>query len=244
MQFIPAIDLLHGDVVRLRHGDFNDCKHYDVTATRLAKSYASAGARWLHVVDLAASRDGHSTDPEALMRLLGQATQSVQTGGGVRTAEDIRKRLGHGADRVVIGTICVAETARFVGWLNEFGADHIVSALDVTFDAGGVPWPRIHGWTQGGERTLWDLLDELTGNGLKHLLCTDISKDGALSGPNLGLYRQLAKRYPELEVQASGGVSGLHDLRQLQTTGAAAVITGKALLEGCFTIEEALEALS
>jgi len=244
MQFIPAIDLLHGDVVRLRQGDFDDCKHYNVSASKLARSYASAGAQWLHVVDLAASRDGDSTDPEALWRLLDQATQSVQTGGGVRTSEDIRKRLQRGADRVVVGTICVSQTAQFLDWLQEFGADHIVSALDITFDAGGIPWPRIHGWTQAGKRNLWDLLDELTDKGLKHLLCTDISKDGALIGPNLRLYRELVERYPDLEVQASGGVSGLRDLKQLKITGASAVITGKALLEGCFTVEEALEALT
>jgi phosphoribosylformimino-5-aminoimidazole carboxamide ribotide isomerase len=91
---------------------------------------------------------------------------------------------------------------------------------------------------------LWDLLDELCAHGLKHLLCTDISKDGALSGPNLALYRTLVERYPELEIQASGGVSGLRDLEQLRATGVAAAITGKALLEGCFSIEEAMELLA
>ena len=244
MQLIPAIDLLHGDVVRLRHGDFDDCKYYEVTALQLAKRYAEAGADWLHVVDLAASRDGDGADAELLLNVLEQATQSVQTGGGVRSAEDIRKRLERGADRVVIGTICVSETPRFRRWLDEFGSEHLVSALDVSFDANGVPWPRIHGWTIGGERNLWDLLDELTDHGLQHLLCTDISKDGALSGPNIGLYSELAERYPGLQVQASGGVSGLRDLQQLKATGASAAITGKALLEGCFTVEEALEALA
>ena len=244
MQFIPAIDLLHGDVVRLRHGDFDDCKHYDVTARQLARNYAAAGADWLHVVDLAASRDGDSANPAGLLRLLQNVTQSVQTGGGVRTGEDISKRLEHGAARVVLGTICVAQTPLFLRWLDEFGAERIVSALDVTFDAEGTPWPRIHGWTRGGKRNLWDLLEELTDHGLKHLLCTDISKDGALSGPNLGLYRELTERFPGIEVQASGGVSGLRDLQNLKATGAAAVITGKALLEGCFTVQEALEVLS
>lgn len=244
MQFIPAIDLLDGDVVRLRHGDFGDCKRYQVGARQLAGKYAEAGARWLHVVDLAASRDGASASPEALLHLLGELTQSVQTGGGVRTGADIRRRLDRGADRVVVGTICVTQTPQFLRWLGKFGAERIVSALDVTFDDDGIPWPRIHGWTKGSERNLWDLLDELTGHGLKHLLCTDISRDGALSGPNLALYRDLASRYPDLEVQASGGVSGLRDLQQLKGTGAAAVITGKALLEGCFTVQEALETLA
>jgi len=244
MQFIPAIDLLDGEVVRLRHGNFDDCKRYSLSAEQLARKYAECGARWLHVVDLAASRDGESAPPDELFRLLGHTRQCVQTGGGVRTGKDISDRLDHGASRVVVGTICVSQTPRFLRWLHEFGADHIVSALDVAFDVDGIPWPRIHGWTKGSERNLWNLLDELSGNGLKHLLCTDIGRDGALNGPNLGLYRELAERYPDLEIQASGGVSGLRDLEQLRDTGAAAVITGKALLEGCFTVQEALEILS
>jgi phosphoribosylformimino-5-aminoimidazole carboxamide ribotide isomerase len=140
--------------------------------------------------------------------------------------------------------MCVTQTPRFLEWLGEFGADRIVSALDVGFDAAGTPWPRTHGWTAGSERSLWDLLDELCTHGLKHLLCTDISKDGALGGPNLDLYNALTERYPGLEIQASGGVSGLRDLEQIKATGVAAAITGKALLEGCFSVEEALEVLA
>ena len=244
MQLIPAIDLLHGSVVRLRHGDFDDCKPYEVPALQLAREYASAGAEWLHVVDLAASRDGASARTESLMQLLGTAPQSVQTGGGVRCADDIRARLDSGADRVVVGTLCVTETERFVGWLSEFGTDCLVSALDVRFDADGTPRPRTHGWKESGQRSLWDLLDELSGAGLKHLLCTDIGKDGALSGPNLVLYRELVARYPGLEVQASGGVSSLRDLEELRACGVAAAITGKALLEGRFTVNEALGVLA
>lgn len=243
MQLIPAIDLLHGEVVRLRHGDFDDCKPYEVPAVALARDYAAAGAAWLHVVDLAASRDGASARTEPLLHLLSEAPQSVQTGGGVRSADDIRKRFDHGADRVVVGTLCVTETERFVQWLDEFGVDRIVSALDVRFDADGTPWPRTHGWTEGGQRSLWELLDELSAAGLKHLLCTDIGKDGALGGPNFGLYRELVERYPGLQIQASGGVAGLRDLEQLKACGVAAAITGKALLEGCFTVEEALDVL-
>jgi len=248
MQLIPAIDLLQGDVVRLRHGAFEDCKQYDVTPLQLANDYAEAGAEWLHVVDLAASRDGHSASPDLLLALLQQARQSVQTGGGVRSEKDIALRLEAGAQRVVIGTLCLSDTPRVLRWLGEFGAECIVSALDVTLEApleeGGTPWPRIHGWTQAGERDLWDVLDELTGQGLRHLLCTDIGRDGALGGPNLALYRELRQRYPGLQIQASGGVSGLHDLRQLRDTGVAAAISGKALLEGCFTVSDALEALA
>jgi phosphoribosylformimino-5-aminoimidazole carboxamide ribotide isomerase len=225
MQLIPAIDLLDGECVRLHRGNFAECKVYDVDTLSLARDYADAGADWLHVVDLAASRDGEDADNGPLFRLLGGVKQNVQTGGGVRKRDDISARLDHGADRVVVGSISVTQPARFG-------------------DDDGLPWPRIYGWTEGSEHNLWDLLEMLAGEGLKHVLCTDISRDGAMYGPNLDLYVELTQRYPGLQIQASGGVSGLRDLERLTLTGAAAAITGKALLEQCFTVREALEAIA
>ena len=244
MQIIPAIDLLDGGCVRLKHGDFKQCKIYAVDPVELAEEYAGEGARWLHVVDLAASRDGASADIKPLLRLVHKTTQRVQTGGGVRDEADLQLRLDHGAERVVVGSICVTQPERFAGWLREFGPDRVVAALDVQIDDAGVPWPRTHGWTQGSARSLWQLLDFYGDKGLRHLLCTDIGRDGAMTGPNLKLYREIVSRYPDLLVQASGGVSGLMDLEQLLQTGVDAAITGKALLEGCFTVSEAMEVLA
>ncbi len=244
MQIIPAIDLLDGGCVRLKYGDFNERKNYDSDPLVLAEEYAGQGARWLHVVDLAASRDGAVANIKPLLHLLQKAPQSVQTGGGVRNEADLLLRLDHGADRVVAGSICVTEPDRFTGWLSEFGPDRVVAALDVQFDDSGVPWPRTHGWTQGSARSLWQLLEFYENKGLRHLLCTDIGRDGAMTGPNFELYREIVSRYPDLSVQASGGVSGLMDLEQLSQTGADAAITGKALLEGCFTVAEAMEVLA
>lgn len=244
VQIIPAIDLLDGSCVRLLHGDFDKCKVYELDAVRLASTYASEGAEWLHVVDLAASRDGLSADIRPLLRLLENTRQSVQTGGGVRGEADIVTRLEHGAGRIVVGSLSVTEPDRFAAWLGEFGEDRLVAALDVRIDEDGTPWPRTHGWTRGSGQTLWDLLDFHVQNGLKHLLCTDIGRDGAMTGPNFDLYRDITRRYPNLEVQASGGVSGLQDLKKLSGTGVHSAITGKALLEGCFTVAEAMEALS
>jgi phosphoribosylformimino-5-aminoimidazole carboxamide ribotide isomerase len=243
MKLIPAIDLLDGRCVRLLHGDFEQVTHYPASAAELAHDYADAGARWLHVVDLAASRDGADADTSALFSLLGQAKQSVQTGGGVRNAEDISRRLDAGAARVVVGSLSVTDSQRFISWLTQFGADRLVAALDIRIDEEGMPWPRTHGWTGRGDRDMWQLLDELVAGGLRHLLCTDISRDGALSGPNIDLYTDITRRYPGLQLQASGGVSSLDDLQQLKTTGAAGVITGKALLEKRFSVAEALEVL-
>jgi len=240
---IPAIDLLDGSCVRLLYGDFKQCKVYDLDAVRLARQYAEEGAQWLHVVDLAASRDGEKADIRPLLRLLESAPQKVQTGGGVRNRDDVRLRLDNGASRVVVGSISVEDPERFAGWLETFGPDKLVAALDVKFDENGVPWPRTHGWTRGSGYDLWQLLGFYSDKGLEHVLCTDIGKDGAMSGPNMDLYRSITERYPDIRVQASGGVSGLKDLAELATTGADSAITGKALLEGAFTVSEALEAL-
>jgi len=243
MELIPAIDLLDGRCVRLLHGDFERLTVYADDAGDLAQRYGNAGAPWLHVVDLAAARDGESADTKALFKLLRTAPQSVQTGGGVRTAADIEHRLEAGAKRVVIGSLCAMGPQRFGRWLRQFGADNLVAAVDVSRDQHGRWLPRTHGWTRAAGRGLWSLLDELTDSGLRHLLCTDIARDGALTGPNLGLYRDIVSCYPALRLQASGGVSSLDDLRALTATGAAAAITGKALLEDRFTVAEALEAL-
>jgi phosphoribosylformimino-5-aminoimidazole carboxamide ribotide isomerase len=243
MQLIPAIDLLDGLCVRLLHGDFGQSTHYPLVPAELAQSYADAGAQWLHVVDLAASRDGAAADTSALFALLGEAPQSVQTGGGVRGEKDISNRLDAGAARVVIGSLCVTDTQGMIAWLNSFGAERLVAALDISMDENGVPWPKIHGWTSRSDRDLWQLLDELAAGGLRHLLCTDISRDGALNGPNLDLYCEITSRYPRLRLQASGGVSSLADLEELKPTGASAVITGKALLDKRFTVAEALGTL-
>ena len=243
MELIPAIDLLDGRCVRLRQGDFNQVTFYAAEPIELARSYA-VDANRLHVVDLAASRDGEAADTGPLFRLLGAAVQQVQTGGGVRHRSDVEARLKAGASRVVVGSVCAGQPQRFARWLRSFGPASLVAALDVHIDDKGVPWPRIYGWTEDAGRPLHDLLDELTDAGLVHLLCTDIGRDGAMRGPNVELYRALSARYPGLEIQASGGVSTLEDLRRLSATGAAGVITGRALLDGVFTVPEALGALA
>ena len=166
----------------------------------------------------------------------------MQTGGGVRSRDDVRQRLDNGADRVVVGSISIEDPERFASWLKEFGSERLVAALDVKIE-NGVPWPRTHGWTQGAGYDLWQLLGFYSDKGLKHVLCTDIGKDGAMSGPNVELYRSITERYPDIRVQASGGVSGLKDLGELATTGADSAITGKALLEGAFTVADAVEHL-
>ena len=243
MELIPAIDLLDGNCVRLFQGDFEKCQVYDLEPADIARQYARAGAAWLHVVDLAASRDGSAVDLRPLVSLLNAAPQNVQTGGGIRKEEDIDLRLESGASRVVIGSVAAEAPDRFASWLDRYGSDALVSALDVQIDKAGVPQVRCHGWTQASGQTLPGLLDLLVPRGLRHVLITDISRDGAMSGPNLDLYAAIVRDYPELQVQASGGIRDVADLQALARIGVASAISGKALLDGTYTIEAALEAL-
>ena len=209
----------------------------------LAKSYREGGAQWLHIVDLVASRDGELADTKALFKLLNTAPQKVQTGGGIRSGGDVQARLDQGASRVVVGSLCVTETRRVIRWIDGFGPDAIVAALDVRIDKDGVPRPRIYGWTEGSDISLWSLLERLKDGGLIHALVTDISRDGAMKGPNIRFYRELAGKFPGLKIQASGGVGTYDDLVSVAHTGADAVIVGKALLEGNVTVAGALDVL-
>ncbi|QKK01379.1 MAG: 1-(5-phosphoribosyl)-5-[(5-phosphoribosylamino)methylideneamino] imidazole-4-carboxamide isomerase [Pseudomonadota bacterium] len=238
MQLIPAIDLRGGRVVRLQQGDYARETRYDDDPLVVAERYRDAGATLLHVVDLDSARDGGAANLDTIEMLCSRVNLRVQTGGGVRDAADLRRRLDAGAMRVVLGSLCVREPQRVAGWLDRVDADTIVAGLDVTADEQGRWIPRATGWTEAGERDLVDLLDQLTGSGLRHLLCTDIQRDGVYAGPSLALYAQLAERYPELAIQASGGISSAGDIEEVARTGVSACIVGRALLEGRVGLEE------
>ncbi len=243
MKLIPAIDLLDGKCVRLRQGDFKQVTFYPQSPHAIAQAYSEEGAEWLHVVDLAASRDGHQADSQPLFELLGKAPQQVQTGGGVRAPEDVRNRLNSGASRVVVGSIAAESPDMFRDWLDRFGSESLVAALDVRINENGTPQVRTHGWTRDSGQDLWSLLDRYSETGFKHLLCTDIGRDGLLNGPNLALYEEILSRYPGLELQASGGIRNISDLKRLAGAGCSAAISGKALLEKQYTVRAAIQSL-
>lgn len=243
MELIPAIDLLDGKCVRLRQGDYQQVTYYQQSPRAFAESYSRAGADWLHVVDLAASRDGARANTAPMFELISSVSQKVQTGGGVRGPADIKDRLASGAARVVVGSVAAESPQIFCQWLEQFGPDSLVAALDVRFDDNGVPRVRSRGWTEDAGSDLWNLLDQYSATGFRHLLCTDIGRDGLMEGPNADLYKEIHKRYPHIEVQASGGVRNIADLRALAKAGASAAISGKALLDGEYEIRDALVAL-
>ena len=237
MNIIPAIDLLDGRCVRLLHGDYDKVTHYDLDPVELAARYASAGARNIHIVDLDGARAGSGVHQNVVAGITAIENLTVQSGGGVRSKKDLEIRFDNGIDRVVLGSLAVTEPANVSNWLLEFGADRLVLALDIRFDNDGVPMLATHGWKQQTSTSLWELISSY-GENLQHVLCTDIGRDGAMSGPNLELYRECVKRFPHLKFQASGGVRNIDDANALLDTGVDGMITGKALLEGNLSIKE------
>jgi len=238
MEVIPAIDLINGGVVRLYKGDFDQVTEYDQNPLEIAGRYREAGNKRLHLVDLDGARSGELVNLDVISRITNELDMKVQVGGGIRDLERVKVLLDAGADRVVIGSTAVKQPEEVAGWIQELGGERIVLAFDVFIDDNGVPVPQTHGWTEAGDKTLWDLLDYFRANGGIHYLCTDIDKDGTLEGPNFGLYQECASRYPDAQFIASGGVASAADLPKLKDTGAAGVVTGKALLDGRLTLEE------
>lgn len=232
MQLIPAIDLRHGRVVRLQQGDYARETRYEMSALEQARAYQQAGAKLLHVVDLDAALDGGDGNLERIGEIADALDIPVQTGGGVRAEDDVQRRLDAGASRVVIGSVCVRDPEQVCEWIESLGAERIVAGLDVKRDAGGRWMPQAAGWTESGEQDLFELLEHLTGAGLEHLLCTDIERDGMLTGAGVALYDELREHFPTLRIQASGGIGSETDIEAVATTGVHGCIVGRALLEG------------
>jgi len=236
----PALDIRDGQVVRLLQGDYAQQTTYGDDPLPRAQAFAAAGAQWMHLVDLDAARAGGYTLAPLLSRIATSTALHVQTGGGVRDRDDVARILDAGASRVVIGSLAVREPARVLAWLQEFGAERLTIALDTRQGDDGVWRLPVHGWTETADVTLDELAVRYAQAGMRHLLCTDIARDGMLSGPNLDLYRHLGAVAPRLRVQASGGVCALDDIAAARAQGCAGIVLGRALLEGRFSVAEAL----
>ena len=237
MQLIPAIDIRHGCCVRLLRGDFDQETRYELDPTELASAYHAAGAVWLHIVDLDGAATGKPANGELIRRIAAAADLRIQLGGGIRSESDLQTVLGY-ADRAVIGSLAVSEPALVSRWIGEAGPERIVLGLDVRLGEDGQPRITTHGWTEASTMTLADAIELYREAGLRHVLCTDVAKDGAMTGPNFVLYEECARRWPDIAFQASGGVRDAADLDRLAATGVAAAISGKALLEQRITPAE------
>jgi phosphoribosylformimino-5-aminoimidazole carboxamide ribotide isomerase len=237
----PAVDLREGACVRLMQGRFDQATLYDRDPFARLAAFEAAGSNWAHVVDLDGAKAGAPVQHRLIGRLAGASRLKIQAGGGVRARADVERLLDLGVSRVVVGSAAVSRPDQVRRWIEDFGKDRVCLALDVrakdqAFEV------AVHGWTKGAGVTLDAALDAYPDAIARHILVTDVSRDGALTGPNLALIKSLAARRPELQVQASGGVAALEDLPALKAVGAAGAIVGRALYEGRFTLEEALRA--
>jgi phosphoribosylformimino-5-aminoimidazole carboxamide ribotide isomerase len=220
------------------HGDFAAETLYSSEPRDLVTKYRDLGAEWIHVVDLDGARDGAGGNRALIAELAALEGVRLQVGGGLRDRTAVEEMFALGAARVVVGSAAVTQADAVRAWLEEFGPERVVLAFDIRIDAGGQPCVATHGWREQSTLSLWDAVANFTANGLAHVLCTDVSRDGALGGPNVPLYREAVARHPRILWQASGGVRDLHDLAVLADTDVAAAISGKALLDGLIPIEE------
>lgn len=236
MILYPAMDLMGGRVVRLAQGRFEEATTYPADPAEALARFAAAGARWAHVVDLDGARAREPVQHELIASLARGAALNLQVAGGFRTRDQLASMFDAGVGRIVLGSLAVDRPDLLRGFLLEFGGERLTLSLDVRL-VDGVPIVATAGWTEDSGRSLWDIADLYPE--ARHLLLTDIGRDGMLSGPNFELLEEAARRFPHLAIQASGGVSSLDDLRRLRTAGA---IVGKALWEGRIDLVEALHA--
>jgi phosphoribosylformimino-5-aminoimidazole carboxamide ribotide isomerase len=237
---IPALDLIDGSVVRLHQGDYGQQRDYGSDPLPRLQDYQRQGAEVLHLVDLTGAKDPAARQIPLLKKLLAGVTVPVQVGGGIRTEQDVEALLSAGATRVVVGSTAVKDPETVQGWFSRFGADALVLALDVRIDENGTKNVAISGWQENSNATLEQVVEQYLPFGLKHVLCTDISRDGTLAGSNVELYREITARFPQVAFQASGGIGNLDDIAQLRDSGVTGVIVGRALLEGKFSVTEAI----
>lgn len=237
---IPALDLIDGTVVRLHQGDYDQKRDYGNDPLARLQDYQRQGAKLLHLVDLTGAKDPKARQIALIKTLINGVQVPVQVGGGIRSEDDVKALLSAGATRVVIGSTAIKDPKLVKQWFENYGPESLVLALDVRIDKYGNKNVAIHGWQEDSKQTLEQIIEDYLPYGLKHVLCTDISKDGTLTGSNINLYQEISKKYPIIDFQASGGIGQLNDVKDLKDSGVAGVIVGRALLEGKFTVQEAI----
>jgi len=241
MIIYPAIDLLGGTCVRLYKGDYDAKTVYDVTPADVARTYKEEGAQWIHIVDLDGAKDPHTRQKSLISDVIASSGLNVQTGGGVRSLKDIEDLLALGAKRVVIGSMAIKNHDLMAKALTKFGGDRLTLAVDVVRGKNdGFYHVAVSGWQESSRAELMSTIASFIPYGLTHILCTDIDRDGTLTGCNVDLYETMKFRYPNIQIQASGGVNSLQDIEQLKLAGIDGVVIGKALYEGHFTLREAV----
>lgn len=232
IELIPAIDIIDGSCVRLTKGDYEQKTVYG-EPLEMARQFEEIGYRRLHVVDLDGAKSRHIVNDKILSRLSKETSLVIDFGGGIKSDDDIGKAFEAGASMVTIGSVAVTNPELLERWLLKYGPERIILGADVR--NGRI---SINGWKEDSEQELLPFLKQYIDMGVKNVLCTEISKDGTLSGPAISLYQEVMKAYPQLHLIASGGVSSMDDIKALEAAGIPAVVFGKAIYEGRINLKE------
>lgn len=227
IDLIPAIDIIDGKCVRLTKGDYDRKKVYNEDPVAVAVEFERLGFKRLHVVDLDGAKSRHIVNDAVLRAITSATSLIVDFGGGIKTAEDVEKAFDTGAAMVTLGSIAVTNRELCAEWIRKYGAERIILGADVR--NGKI---SINGWKEDSEEELIPFLRKYTEQGIRNVLCTEISKDGTLQGPATELYRQVMQEFPDMHLIASGGVSSNDDIDDLERNGIPAVVFGKAFYEG------------
>ena len=233
MEIIPAIDIIDGKCVRLTQGDYSQKKIYNEHPLEVAMAFEDAGLRRLHLVDLDGAKAGAVKNWKVLETLAGKTGMVIDFGGGIKTAADVDIVFNSGAALATVGSIAVKNGPLFVSWLEAYGSERFLLGADVKNEK-----IAVGGWLETTDRWVYDFIREYMEKGVQQLFCTDFRKDGLLQGPAIDLYKNIVDKFPRLHFIASGGVSGMEDVRQLEEAGCKGVIIGKAIYEGRIKLSE------
>ena len=229
---IPAIDIMDGKLVRLTQGDYNRRSAYNTDPLSMARSFEDAGLTRIHLVDLDGARAGAVQQLSVLEKIARNTKLVIDFGGGIKTGNDVRAVLNAGAQIITVGSIAVKQPELLQEWITIFGADKFFVGADVQQEK-----IKINGWLQDGGIDIYSFIQKMCSIGAQHFFCTDISKDGAMQGPAVTLYKNIIAKFPTISLTASGGVAGMDDIHHLKQAGCTAVIIGKAIYEGKITLE-------
>lgn len=233
IEIIPAIDLIDGKCVRLSQGDYTQKTVYNENPLEVAKMFADAGIRRLHLVDLDGAKAHHIVNHKVLERITSSTDLVVDFGGGLKSDDDLRIAFESGASMVTGGSIAVKNPDVFSSWINQFGGEKIILGADVKDEK-----IAVGGWLETTELDLMPFIKKYMQQGISKVICTDISKDGMLQGPAIELYKKMLAERPDMYLIASGGVSSIRDIELLHEAAVPAVITGKAIYEGRIKLNE------
>ncbi len=233
MEIIPAIDIIDGKCVRLEKGDYSKETLYNNDPLEVARKFEDAGIRRLHLVDLDGAKSRHVVNLGVLETIASNTELRIDFGGGLKSEQDLVSVFNAGADQVTLGSIAATDFDKSCDWIEKFGVERIIIGADVSNDK-----IMISGWQETSGHELFDFLEKYSRIGAKYIICTDISRDGMLTGPPIGLYRRIQSSFPSLKVIASGGVAGINDLHELRSIDVYGAIVGKAIYEKKISLDQ------